>query len=48
MNARMVENVALYRRLGFAVIGRLQGEGGDRVSVATAKPASERRGAVRP
>ena len=38
-NALMVEHVTLYRHLGFREIGRVHGEGADRVYVAMAKPA---------
>jgi ribosomal protein S18 acetylase RimI-like enzyme len=40
VNACMVENVALYRRLGFSEIERVHGEERDRVYVCMAKPVS--------
>ena len=40
VNALMVENVALYRHLGFDEIGRIQGEDADRIYISMAKPVS--------
>ena len=40
VNALMAENVALYRHLGFAEIGRVDGKGFDRVYVSMAKPVA--------
>ena len=40
VNARMVENIALYQHLGFAQIGHVQGEGQGRVYFYMAKPVS--------
>ena len=44
VNALMIENIAMYRHLGFVASGRIQGDGRDRVYVRLTKPITTQQG----